>query len=77
MKVKNISLLNSQISISGNEKALIENYRGIIDYSCNCIKLSVKNGYIEILGIDLSIERMDKELIVITGELHSLCFIED
>lgn len=62
------------LSMTGNREAFIENYRGILEYTENCILLQTKNGQVRFLGIGLVIEYYTNEDMKICGEISQVIF---
>lgn len=60
------------ITVIGNSEMYIENYRSIIYYDCECIKLKTRLGMICIQGVDLQIAYYDDEEIMIKGKIIHL-----
>lgn len=61
----------SRVTIIGGEDVWIENYKGIIEYSEDLIRLS---NNIEIYGHDLSVEEISSDDILIIGKIKSIEF---
>ena len=61
----------SRITLLGNEDILIENYKGIIEYEENIIRL---NNGINIFGTNLNVEEITDVDIVITGKINNVEF---
>lgn len=66
-----------KITIIGFKKILIENYKGILEYSENYIKLSTYIGAINISGYNLELKQMTEDDIMINGKLDSVEFEEN
>ena len=66
-------LLNDvyRITLHGNEDILIENYKGIIEYEENIIRL---NNGINIFGTNLNVEEITDVDIFITGKINNVEF---
>lgn len=62
----------SRMTVIGNESILIENYKGIMEYEDEVIRLS---NNISIFGRKLYIEEITDDEILITGELKSIEFV--
>ena len=60
------------VEIVGDRRVLIENHGGIKVYSCNEITVASKNGVLCVTGQDLTIARMTKEQLVITGKIDGV-----
>ncbi len=56
----------------GNKELYIENYKGILEYTTNCIRIQGKNTYIVIEGRGLKIEHYTEEDMLIKGLIISV-----
>ena len=61
----------SRMTVIGNENILIENYKGIIEYEDEIIRLS---NNICIIGQSLFIEEITDDEILITGKINNIAF---
>lgn len=61
----------SRITLFGNKNLLIENYKGIIEYDENIIRLV---NHINVLGCQLKVEEINTDEIFITGEILNIEF---
>ena len=61
----------SRITLLGNEDILIENYKGIIEYEENIIRL---NNGINIFSTNLNVEEITDVDIFITGKINNVEF---
>lgn len=61
----------SRMTVIGNESILLENYKGIMEYEENLIRLS---NLINVFGSDLNIEEITDDDILITGNIRSIEF---
>lgn len=66
-----------KLTVIGFGKVLIENYKGILEYSENYIKLSTHIGAINISGYNLELKQMTEDDIMIIGKLDSIEFEEN
>lgn len=66
---------DSIITVTGNKDILIENYKGILQYSDELILLQGKNCKIELKGKRLNIVYYTNEDMKISGMIASICFI--
>ena len=57
------------IEIAGHGRVLIENHRGVIGYSREEIRIRVNYGEIAVSGSCLELNRMSREVLVITGNI--------
>lgn len=56
----------------GNNELYIENYKGILEYTTQCIRIQGKNTYIIIEGRGLKIEHYTEEDMLIKGHIVSI-----
>ena len=68
---KDLMLGCVMLSVTGRNEDYVENYRGIIEYNCNCIRLQTKTCQLIIQGENLYIEYYTNDEMKITG-----CFCE-
>ena len=69
-----ISSNKPKITILGFEQALVENYKGILEYQDFYIKLNTHIGIININGFELRLKEMTADDILITGKINSFDF---
>ena len=65
---------SSILTITGKHELYIENYKGVILYEKNCIKIQTKHGRIIFSGKNLEIKYYTTTDMKITGELASVCW---
>ncbi len=61
----------SRMTVIGNESILLENYKGIMEYEENVIRLS---NNINVFGTNLNIEEITDDDILITGKIKNIEF---
>ena len=61
-----------KITMLGNDGLLIENHKGIIEYSPNNIRISIESGILCIEGTDLFLDVMDHDMVSISGRIHNI-----
>lgn len=61
-----------KITITGFNEFVIENYKGILEYEDNYIKLSTYIGCININGFNLKLDKMTDDCLKIIGKIESL-----
>lgn len=66
-----------KLTVVGFNKILVENYKGILEYSENYIKLSTYMGAINISGFNLELKQMTEDDIMISGILDLIEFEEN
>ena len=62
------------VSITGRQEILIENYRGILEYSQNHISLQTKTCRLVVRGKNLNISYYTNEEMKITGLIDSVLY---
>lgn len=60
------------IELAGDRRVLIENHRGVTEYSREIIRVQVGYGQVCICGGGLELARMTKEQLVISGRVDSV-----
>ena len=69
------SVLNiPYLTMIGREEIVIENYKGIIEYNENIVRINTGIGVLVIEGRNLLLKNILIECIVITGTIISVCF---
>lgn len=66
---KDLMLGEAIVTITGRSDLIIENYKGILEYLPDRIRLSLKNGQIEICGKALKIEYYTNDDMRIVGRI--------
>ncbi len=63
------------ISLTGKEELVIENYKGIVEYSDEIIRVSTAVGVLRVGGKGLLLKQLTSECIVITGSIQNITFL--
>jgi sporulation protein YqfC len=71
---KDVVLGEAIITLIGKREAIIENYKGIVKYEVDYVKVSTKNGVIEFKGLNFNITYLTNEEIKITGDIHEIIY---
>ena len=71
---KDVSMGMSIVRIIGHQELYIENYRGILEYTTELIRLQTKIGQIHIVGKKLDIIYYTNDEMKVTGYIHKLEF---
>ena len=66
---KEITLDLPKITILGNRNLLLENYKGIIEYDSNKIKINTMDGVISVEGENLVIKEITSEDLMVDGNI--------
>lgn len=72
---KEITLNLPKISIIGNNQMLIENHKGVIEYTPQRIRVNSSIGVIRIQGSDMKLKNIAADDIMIIGEVKEIEFI--
>lgn len=73
---KDVILNIPNIKITGNTEIMIENHRGILEYSNEILRMNSGLGVIKIVGSNLQIKEVSQEDIQIQGLIDSVEFIK-
>jgi sporulation protein YqfC len=71
---KEIVLDLPKITMFGYEQLVIENYKGIIEYDSEKVRINTARGIIKIFGQNLEINTVTNEEILITGRVCNVEF---
>ena len=61
-----------KVTMRGDNELLIENHKGLIEYSPNNIRIGIQSGVLCIEGADLFLNVMDHDMVVISGRIHHI-----
>lgn len=61
-----------KLTMLGNNELLIENHKGIIEYSQEKIRISIDTGILHIDGAALFIDVVDHDRVFISGRIHNI-----
>ncbi len=73
---KEIVLNMPKLTMLGNGDLIIENYKGILEYDKDVIRVNTTSGIIKVKGIEIYIKEITAENIMIYGNILSLEFLE-
>ena len=73
---KDVCLGALRVTITGNNEIWIENYRGILEYSEQCIRLQTKQCQVIFEGRKLSIDYYTNEEMKISGLIECVRYCE-
>ncbi|HHV59589.1 MAG TPA: sporulation protein YqfC [Clostridiaceae bacterium] len=71
---KEAAINASKLSMIDGGNLIIENYKGIVEYESDRIRVNTSKGIIKITGRDLILREITSENILINGEIDSLEF---
>lgn len=69
-----VSTNEPKITIVSFKKLIIENYKGILEYDENLIKVSTYIGIVNIVGKALILNEMTVDDVMVTGNIDSIDF---
>ncbi|MDR3565197.1 MAG: sporulation protein YqfC [Negativicutes bacterium] len=61
-----------RITMLGNKQLLVENHKGIIEYTSALVRIKLNQGELSIGGSGLSLGSLQMELILVEGEISVL-----
>ena len=73
---KEIVLNMPKLTMLGNGDLIIENYKGIVFYDKDVIRVNTSAGIIKVSGVDIFIKEITSENIMIYGNISSLEFLK-
>ena len=65
-----------KVTMLGDNELLIENHKGIIEYSPNNIRIGTESGVLCVEGADLFLNVMDHDRVVISGRIHHIMRVD-
>ena len=72
---KEIMLNLPLISLVGREEVTIENYKGILEYCEETVRIGTAAGVLRLVGSGLCLKQLSAECIVVTGRIENLSFL--
>ena len=66
-----------RLTLTGDRELLVEQHRGLTRYSAEGIELALQKGSVRLTGENLRLVAMDKEAVLIAGEIRGLEYIEN
>ena len=73
---KEIMLNLPLISFIGREEVSIENYKGILEYGEETVRVGTAAGALRLTGRGLCIKQLSAECLVVTGRVEKLEFLQ-
>lgn len=65
----------TQIELLGNNEAVVEGCKGILEYDDTVIKIAIHKMQVKFIGIDLTIKSLNSESVIIQGAIGGIEFI--
>ena len=75
MLPKDLMLGAVSVAVTGQSDVYIENYRGIIEFTSECIRVQTKNCIVSVKGVSLDISYYTNDDMKITGQIKSIEYI--
>ena len=72
---EHIPLLQPLIEITGINRVLVEHHSGIAHYSLDTVTVRMSYGCLKIAGSDLTVSKISREQLIISGEIDELLLI--
>ena len=63
-----------RITMLGNQQLLLENHKGIIEYTSQVVRIKLNSGEIKIQGTKLTLSNLQPEQILIEGIISHLTY---
>lgn len=73
---KSLLLRQPLVEIIDCNRIILENHKGIIEYSNERICVKVSFGCVKICGQKMELARMYNDQLVILGDIHSISFVK-
>lgn len=64
-----------RLTITGGQRAIVENHQGLMDYSPQCIVVAGGKVILKIMGDALELRAMTAEALLITGDVFRVEFV--
>ena len=72
---KEIMLNLPLISLVGREEVTIVNYKGILEYGEELVRIGTAAGVLRLTGSGLCLKQLSAECMVVTGRIENLSFL--
>lgn len=72
---KEIMLNLPLITLVGREEITIENYKGILEYGAEAVRIGTAAGTLQMKGRNLCLKQLSAECMVVTGQIEELRFL--
>lgn len=63
-----------RLTMLGNQQLLLENHKGIIEYSLQCVRVKLTEGVLHVTGQSLTLGNLQPEQILIEGLIEHVYF---
>ena len=65
-----------RLTLTGDRQMLVEQHRGLTRYSSDGIELALQRGRVRLTGQNLRLVAMDREAVLIAGEIREVEFVD-
>ena len=65
-----------RLTLTGDRQLLVEQHRGLTRYSAGEITIALQKGSVRLTGKNLRLVAMDKEAVLIAGEIRCVEYLE-
>lgn len=69
---KDVLLDLPRVSLCGDKEIYIENHKGIMEYTRDCVRVKMKDGIISVRGVDMRIIIMQRDRLVVNGDFEGV-----
>jgi len=63
------------ITVTGSEQVSVENFKGVIEYSEQRVRINTQCGVLKIVGRGLTLKQLTSENILVTGSIMGLEYL--
>ena len=67
-----VSVGTSRITLTGNYRLILENHKGLIEYSTETVRIKTLDGTVRIEGNELLLDVMDSSTVAISGNVYCI-----
>jgi len=67
-----VSVGTSKIMLTGNYRLILENHKGLIEYSTETVRIKTLDGTVRIEGSELLLDVMDSSTVAISGNVYCI-----
>ena len=67
-----VSVGTSRVILTGNYRLILENHKGLIEYSTETVRIKTLDGTVRIEGSELLLDVMDSSTVAISGSIYCI-----
>ena len=64
-----------RVDLQGDRRVVIENHRGMVEYSDTCMRVAVRGGVVKVTGLNLELQIMNHDELVIGGIIAAVALL--